>query len=67
VSKLNDTNGVRLQPTQVGNIALLISIDYLDTPMFPAGRNVPDMALILSRDDARILGAQLISYARSAT
>jgi hypothetical protein len=65
MSKLNDTDGVRLQPTQLGNIAVILPADFLDAPMFPTGGSVAELALVLDRDDARKLAAQLLVYART--
>lgn len=65
-SKLSDTDGVSVQPTSLGNVAIVIPVVYLDDPMFPRG-NAPDLALVLSRDDALALARQLTINARTGT
>lgn len=54
-SKINPTDGVRLQPTQLGRVALVISRVYLDEQ--EPGSDT--LALILDREDWQTLAAQI--------
>lgn len=58
MSKLNPDDGVRLQRTQLGNVALIVPLVYLDqqTP------DATELALILDRADARELGRMLLAF-----
>ncbi|MBV9450998.1 MAG: hypothetical protein JO345_34435 [Streptosporangiaceae bacterium] len=59
MSKLNPADGVRLQRTQLGNVALIVPLVYLDqqTP------DATELALILGRADALELAAMLRDFA----
>jgi hypothetical protein len=62
MSKLG-ADGVQLQMTQLGNVALVIPSVYLDQPD-PSGMT---FALILSRADAQELARMLDTTARGQT
>lgn len=62
-SKINDTDGVAVRPTTLGRVAIVMPVDYLDDPMFPRKPGgTPDLALVLSLDDARKLARALAEY-----
>lgn len=58
MSKLDPADGVRLQMTQLGNVAVIVPLVYLDQPT----PDSTELALILDRDDARELGRMLLAF-----
>ena len=67
MSKINDVDGVTVMPTSTGRVAIVIPVDFLDTPMFPRNPGgTPDLALMLDRDDALKLARELARYGNQA-
>lgn len=67
MSKINDVDGVAVMPTNTGRVAIVIPVDYLDTPMFPRNPGgTPDLALTLERDEALKLSRELARYGNQA-
>lgn len=60
MSKLNDQDGVRLQRTQLGNVAVIIPRVYLD-----GSGDGTALALVLGRADAQKLSEMLAVRASS--